>query len=93
MATATFDHLPTIPDAGHFWFPCVHTSHILPDGQAVPMAAMSYSRHEVGAAIARALRQGHAVTVWDACPTCASRVFFAAGPASPLACPVRFRRR
>lgn len=78
------DRAPT-PLTGGWWFPAITVYGGL--GLA-PMHTVSMIPSEAGDYITRQLCAGHAVEVWDATPTCASRQRFAAGPCSPLTCSV-----
>jgi hypothetical protein len=73
------------PMVESWWFPAVTT---FGGPQLSPMQTTSYIRWEVADAIRRALRQGLAVEVRDGCPTTTPRQRFAAGPCSPLTCPI-----
>jgi len=79
--------LATVPDTSAWWFPAVHRFALV-GGRWVPMGAITYDRYEASDAIRAALKRGWAVEVWDACPTCAGRMKFAAGPCSPLSCAI-----
>lgn len=72
----------------NWWLPSVHTFCHYGAGW-VPMGALTLDRYEVGAYIRRMQRQGRAVEVWDACPTCLpTGPAFASGPCTPLTCPI-----
>lgn len=73
------------PDVGSWWLPCI-TRYGGP--QLSPMDTTTVTRWEVADFIRSALRRGLAVEVWDGCPTTTSQQQFAAGPCSPLSCPI-----
>jgi len=78
------------PEVDTWWWPAITTYG---GPQLSPHQTISYSRWEAADAIRAALRRGLAVAVWDASPTCTSRLVFAAGPCSPLTCPIGRRMR
>lgn len=57
--------------------------------QLSPMDTTTVTRWEAAEFISTALSRGLAVEVWDGCPTCLPQQRYAAGPSSPLTCPVR----
>ena len=73
------------PDVTSWWLPAITTYG---GPQLSPMQTISVTRWDAADTIRRYLARGLAVEIWDATPTCLSSQRFAAGPCSPLTCPI-----